>query len=182
MSKGHLDAAAGGAFLELTITQATGLMDKMLSNQGWGDERGTTKQKGMHTLKEVDMLSAKMDLLMKRLEERSNEKDVMRNPVHAIDSHITCEVCGNIGHSGNDCPETRQDAHFVNNGFRPQGGQQIGRAYSARRLQPPSSNVGRNTGPQDLRQGRRFTRADCGPPSRATTSNWHQDKARKGRA
>jgi hypothetical protein len=71
-----MDAAAGGAFLSLTIDQATALMEKMASNQGWNEERTQTHKRGggMHQLKEVDMLSAKMDLLMKRLEERANKK------------------------------------------------------------------------------------------------------------
>jgi hypothetical protein len=67
MSKGHIDSAAGGAFLSLTICGATTLINKMVMNQSWTEERRS--QKGMHTVKEVDMLSAKMDLLMKRLEE-----------------------------------------------------------------------------------------------------------------
>jgi hypothetical protein len=29
---------------------------------------------------------------------------------------MTCEVCGNVGHSGNDCPETGEEASFINNG------------------------------------------------------------------
>ena len=35
---------------------------------------------------------------------------------------MTCEVCGDVGHSGNSCPETQEDLNFVNtdNGFRPQ--------------------------------------------------------------
>ena len=52
------------------------------------------------------MLSAKIDLLMKIREERAQEKDAIMDTVQAMDSHMTCEVCGNIGHSGNDCPET----------------------------------------------------------------------------
>jgi ribose 1,5-bisphosphokinase PhnN len=56
----------------------------------------------MHQLKEVDMLSAKMDLLMKRLDERASEsKEVM----HIHDSRMTCEEYGETGHSGNNCPE-----------------------------------------------------------------------------
>jgi hypothetical protein len=52
MSRGHIDAAAGGAFLSLTIDGATVLIDKMVSNQGWRDERLQNKQqKGMHTVK-----------------------------------------------------------------------------------------------------------------------------------
>jgi hypothetical protein len=71
-----MDAAAGGAFLSLTINQATTLVKKMVSNQGWNEERTQTRKRGggMHQLKEVDMLSAKMDLLMKRLDERAGEK------------------------------------------------------------------------------------------------------------
>jgi hypothetical protein len=39
MSKGHIDVAARGAFLSLTIDGATALIDKMVSNQSWGEER-----------------------------------------------------------------------------------------------------------------------------------------------
>jgi hypothetical protein len=34
MSKGHLNAAARGAFLSLTIDEATTLINKMVTNQG----------------------------------------------------------------------------------------------------------------------------------------------------
>jgi hypothetical protein len=33
MSKGHVDAAARGAFLSLTITDAMALIEKMVANQ-----------------------------------------------------------------------------------------------------------------------------------------------------
>ena len=39
MLKGHIDAAAGGTFLSLTIDRATALIDKMVSNQSCGEER-----------------------------------------------------------------------------------------------------------------------------------------------
>ena len=60
-----IDAAAGGAFLSLTIPAVTVLMEKMASNHGWNEEHLQTHKRGggMHQLKEVDMLSAKMDLL-----------------------------------------------------------------------------------------------------------------------
>ena len=67
MSRGHLDVATGDAFLSLTIDGATALINKMVSNQSWGEERKT--QKGMHTVKETDMLFTKIDLLIKRHEE-----------------------------------------------------------------------------------------------------------------
>jgi len=66
MSKGHLDAIAGGAFMSLTIDEATTLIDKMVTNQGWGEDRTLAKtQKGMHTVKETDMLATKIDLILK---------------------------------------------------------------------------------------------------------------------
>jgi hypothetical protein len=39
MSKGHVDAAAGGAFLSLTIDEATALIKKMVANQTWGGKK-----------------------------------------------------------------------------------------------------------------------------------------------
>ena len=38
-----------------------------------------------------------------------------------MDLHMTCEVYGESGHSGNNCPETHEDDTYINNGFRPQG-------------------------------------------------------------
>jgi len=57
MSNGHVDAVAGGAFLYLTINNATALIEKMVANQSWGQEH--KQQKGMHTMKETDMLTVK---------------------------------------------------------------------------------------------------------------------------
>jgi hypothetical protein len=79
MLKGHINAAAGGAFLSLTVANATTLIEKMVVNQSWGEDRKT--QKGMHSMKEVDMLAAKIDLLMKRLEDRVTRKEAMKSTV-----------------------------------------------------------------------------------------------------
>jgi hypothetical protein len=51
-----MDAATGGAFLSLNISQAIALVEKMASNQGWSEERtqGRRRGGGMHQLKEVD--------------------------------------------------------------------------------------------------------------------------------
>ena len=83
MSKGHVDVAAGGVFLSLTIDGATALIEKMVANQSWGEE--TKQQKGMHTIKEADMPAAKLDLLLKRLDEWDHEKEAMKGTVQAID-------------------------------------------------------------------------------------------------
>ena len=52
-SRANIDAAAGGAFLDLTITKAKELVEKMVSNQGWSDERLKPCTKGMHIIKET---------------------------------------------------------------------------------------------------------------------------------
>jgi hypothetical protein len=58
----HVDAAVGGDFFSLTIANATKLIDKMISNQGWSDDRLQPRQRDTDTVKEADMLNAKMDL------------------------------------------------------------------------------------------------------------------------
>jgi hypothetical protein len=37
-ARGHIDAAAGGSFFSLNIVEATKLIEKMVSNQGWSDD------------------------------------------------------------------------------------------------------------------------------------------------
>jgi hypothetical protein len=60
----------------------------------------------------------KMNPLMEKLKDRAKEKQEV---MHIYDSHMTCEVCGNTGHSGNNYPKTQEDLNFVNNNyFRPQ--------------------------------------------------------------
>jgi hypothetical protein len=67
----NIDAAARGSFLSFIIREATTLVEKIASNQGLNEEcTQPCKRGGMHQVKEVDMLSAKMDLLMKKLNER----------------------------------------------------------------------------------------------------------------
>jgi uncharacterized protein YlxW (UPF0749 family) len=105
MSKGHLDATARGAFLSLTIDRAMVLIEKMVANQGWGEDRTPAKaQKGMHIVKEIDMLAAKIDILLKKFDEHST--NINTGTVKALDSQMTCEVYGNVGLLGNDCLET----------------------------------------------------------------------------
>jgi hypothetical protein len=80
MSKEHIDVAVGGAFLSLTLNEATTLIDKMIANCGWGEERSPPKQEDMHTVKEMDMLVTRMDLLLKRLDEHVTEKEQCMAP------------------------------------------------------------------------------------------------------
>jgi hypothetical protein len=46
--------------LSLTIDEVVALVEKMVTNQSWGEDRTPTKtQKGMHIVKEADMLVTK---------------------------------------------------------------------------------------------------------------------------
>ena len=115
-----MDAATGGAFLSLNLQDATSLVEKMASNQSWNEERTQPRKRGgVHQLKEIDMLAAKMDLIMKKLEERNSEK---REVMHVSDSLMTCEECGSFGHSGKNCPELQEDVNYLNNNnnYHPQ--------------------------------------------------------------
>jgi hypothetical protein len=73
------------------------LIEKMVANHGWSEECLQTRKKsgGMYTVKEVDMLFAKMDLLMKKFEDQAKEKQEV---MQVRDLHMTCEVCGNTRH------------------------------------------------------------------------------------
>ena len=64
----HIDAAAGGSFFTLIMEEAHKLIEKMASNQSWDEERTWTRTRKVHQLEEVDMLTAKIDLLLKKLD------------------------------------------------------------------------------------------------------------------
>jgi glycosidase len=68
LAQEHIDAAAGGSFFTLSIEEAHKLVEKMVSNQSWDEERTQTRTRKVHQLEEVDMLTTKIDLLMKKLE------------------------------------------------------------------------------------------------------------------
>ena len=64
----HVDVAAGGSFLSLDVAGAKALIDKIASNQSWKGERQPARPWGVHRIDTVDMLTAKLELLMKKLE------------------------------------------------------------------------------------------------------------------
>jgi hypothetical protein len=106
----HLDAAVGGAFFSLQVPAAKELIEKMVANQGWDGDRLQLRTRGVHQIDGINMIAAKMDLPMKKLAASSNMETAK-----IMDAHMTCEVCGNVGHSGNDYLETREEASFINN-------------------------------------------------------------------
>jgi hypothetical protein len=110
-SREHLDAADGGAFFLLQVSAAMELIEKMVANQGWDGDRLQPRTRGVHQVDGIDMIATKMDLLLKKLEASSNMETAK-----IMDAHMMCEVCGNVGHLGYDCLETREETNFINNG------------------------------------------------------------------
>ena len=80
-----IDAAAGGAFLSLKLSDAKALVEKMASNSTCNEECTQSRKKGggIHHLKEAYMVTTKLDLIMNKLD--IEKKDVMHNN----DSHMT---------------------------------------------------------------------------------------------
>ena len=91
-ARDHVDATAGGAFFSLTPERATSLVEKMVSNHGWSDDRLQSRQRGMHTIKETDMLATEIYLLLKKCEGYSQDK-AQTQTLQALDVRMTCQVC-----------------------------------------------------------------------------------------
>jgi hypothetical protein len=73
------------------------------------------------------MLTAKIDLLIKKLE------DPGLDHLKMVDARVTCEECGETGNMGINCPTVCRDANFVghsNNGYHPNQG------FNARWIKP----------------------------------------------
>jgi hypothetical protein len=103
-----------GSFFALSIEEARKLVEKMASNQSWDEERTQTHTCKVHQLEVVDMLTAKIDLLMKKLENSGLDHLKM------VDARVTCEECGETGHMGINCLTLSHDVNFFgisNNGF-----------------------------------------------------------------
>jgi DNA polymerase III gamma/tau subunit len=109
----HIDTASGGSFFTLSIEETHKIIEKITSNQSWDEERTQARTCKVHHLEEVDMLTTKIDLLMK-----------LENPgldhLKMVNARVTCEECGEIGHMGFNCLMVYHDANFVgqsNNDF-----------------------------------------------------------------
>jgi hypothetical protein len=65
------------------------------------------------------MLTVKIDLLMKKLENPGLDH------VKMVNAQVTCEECEEMGHMGINCPTVPQDINFIgnsNNGYCPNQG------------------------------------------------------------
>ena len=92
-ARDHADAAAGGAFFSLTPKRATSLVEKMVSNQGWSDDWLQPRQRGMHSVKETDMLATKIDLLLKKFEGYPQDKAQIET-LQVLDARMSSTTMG----------------------------------------------------------------------------------------
>jgi hypothetical protein len=95
----------------------------MVSNRSWDEEHTRARTRKVHQLEEVDMLIAKIDLPMKKLE------NLGLDHLKMVDARITCEECGETGHMGINCLTVSRDVNFIgnsNNGFHPNHGSNVG--------------------------------------------------------
>jgi len=74
VARSHLDAAARGAFTSLNVTQAKTLIENIVTNQTWREERPQLKKRSTKTIEEVNEISHKMEFLLKKLDERAKVK------------------------------------------------------------------------------------------------------------
>ena len=59
-SRNLLDSAVGGTFMEITLGEATKILDNIMVNYSqWHTERSTNKK--VHAIEEINVLSGKMD-------------------------------------------------------------------------------------------------------------------------
>ena len=83
-SRNLLDSAAGGTFMEITLGEATKLLDNIMVNYSqWHTERSSTSKK-VHAIEEINVLSGKMDELMKLFANKSAHTDPNDMPLSTL--------------------------------------------------------------------------------------------------
>ena len=80
----------------MSVSAAKALIENIAANQCWADERASVKTRGVHQIEGVNMLAAKIDLLMRKLEGSK--------PSKAIDARMIYEHFGKTGHTDKDSP------------------------------------------------------------------------------
>ena len=72
ISRDPLDSAAGGTFMEITLGEATKLLDNIRANYSqWHTERAPTSKK-VNSVEEISSSSEKVDALMKLVASKSD--------------------------------------------------------------------------------------------------------------
>ena len=87
-SRNLLDSAAGGTFMEITLGESTKLLDNIMTNYSqWYTERSSTSKK-VHAVEEINILSEKMDEIMKFIASKSAPIDPNDMPLSTLIENI----------------------------------------------------------------------------------------------
>jgi hypothetical protein len=120
-SRTIIDASAGGSTIELTLTQAFTLFNKVADNDTWASYgrlllvQPTGNVKGVLQVEKEDILEGKIDSLMRRLEKMEIEKKEAQD-LKAAEARSTCEECGEYGHVHKDCSEEAKVLDYMRKG------------------------------------------------------------------
>lgn len=116
MCRAQIDASSGGSILSLTPTETENLFKKIAENEAWGADRAPSQSQSSAVAKsvlEVDkmkILGGKIDSLMRRFERMESGR---AEEVKAIEAMMTCEECGDYGHSRESCPEEAKALEYA---------------------------------------------------------------------
>ena len=84
VSRNLLDSTAGGTFMEITLGEATKLLDNIMGNYSqWHIERAPTSKK-VNLVEEISSFSEKVDALMKLVASRSAPIDFNDMPLSTL--------------------------------------------------------------------------------------------------
>ena len=84
VSRNLLDSATGGTFMEITLGEATKLLDNIMANYSqWHTERAPTSKK-VNSVEEISSLSEKVDALMKLVASKSAPIDFNDMPLSTL--------------------------------------------------------------------------------------------------
>src|SRR6187401_1295861 len=124
-SRNLLDSIARGTFMETTLGEATKLLDNIMVNYSqWHTERSTSKK--VHAIKEISVLSGKMDELMKLFTAKSASSDPNDMPLSTlIENNNECLDVNFVGRNnfGNN-------AYRGNFNSRPNSSNNYGNSYN----------------------------------------------------
>ena len=84
VSRNLLDSAAGGTFMDVTLGEATKLLDNTMTNYSqWHTERAPTGKK-VNYVEEIATLSEKVDSLMNKLANKNDNADPNDMPLSSL--------------------------------------------------------------------------------------------------
>src|SRR4051812_24769511 len=138
VSRNLLDSATGGTFMEITLGEATKLLDNIMANYSqWHTERARTSKKVNSA--EIDSLSEKVDALMKLVASKSAPIDFNYMPLSTFIEHNGNAIDVNFI-SRNNFNNNAYRGNFNPRPFRSNSSNNYGNSYGNQ-----SYNNNRNT-------------------------------------